>query len=124
MVGKSLEPFAIGDSHSLKRDHFLGEFNQSHLRTLENRIKHGGLEAGSLSNQKVSFFWVEDYKCSLCGVELPPSFVEERQEHSDYHLAERLQKGESGDDLKSLTIKQRYYVLSSLFKSLHEQNSL
>ncbi|MCL7022537.1 hypothetical protein MKW94_030264 [Papaver nudicaule] len=45
--------------------------------------------------QEERFYWVDDYKCSLCGAELPQSFVEERQEHSDYHFAEMLQKEES-----------------------------
>ena len=43
-------------------------------------------------------------------MELPPSFVEERQEHSDFHLAERLQEEESGDNVISLTVKRRYQV--------------
>ncbi|KAI3953276.1 hypothetical protein MKX01_042271 [Papaver californicum] len=45
--------------------------------------------------QEEQFYWVDDYKCSLCGYELPQSFIEERQEHSDYHFAEMLQKEES-----------------------------
>lgn len=52
-------------------------------------------EAIHLSNQKVEALWVDDYICALCGIQLPPSFTEERQEHSDYHLAEMLQKEES-----------------------------
>ncbi|XP_026391442.1 DNA polymerase kappa isoform X1 [Papaver somniferum] len=48
-----------------------------------------------LSIQEEQFYWIDDYKCSLCGYELPQSFVEERQEHSDYHFAEMLQKEES-----------------------------
>ncbi|PPD71496.1 hypothetical protein GOBAR_DD31601 [Gossypium barbadense] len=53
-------------------------------------------------NQMEMLFWVDGYKCSLCGAELPSSFVEERQEHSDFHLAERLQKEESGTGSSSL----------------------
>ncbi|XP_041010624.1 DNA polymerase kappa [Juglans microcarpa x Juglans regia] len=63
-------------------------------------------EAVSTSNQSELLMWVNDYKCSLCGIELPPSFVEERQEHFDFHLAERLQKEESLYDTR--TIKQRH----------------
>ncbi|KAG6710772.1 hypothetical protein I3842_05G018900 [Carya illinoinensis] len=63
-------------------------------------------EAVSTSNQSELLMWVNDYKCSLCGIELPPSFVEERQEHFDFHLAERLQKEESLNDTR--TIKQRH----------------
>ncbi|CAM8977256.1 unnamed protein product [Rhodiola kirilowii] len=39
--------------------------------------------------------WVDDYKCSLCGFELPSNFAEERQEHSDFHFAEWLQHEDS-----------------------------
>lgn len=95
------------------------EFNGGNLPALE-RIED--LEAASLTNQEELFCWVVDYKCSLCGVELPPSFVAERQEHSDFHLAERLQEEESGDNHTSLPLKQRYYriclSLSSLVKWL------
>ncbi|KAL9231958.1 hypothetical protein vseg_007116 [Gypsophila vaccaria] len=41
---------------------------------------------------QVQFQWVDDYKCSICGIEMPPEFVYERQEHSDFHFAERLQE--------------------------------
>lgn len=65
------------------------------------------IKVGTSSNQKDPFIWVDDYKCSLCGTELPSSFIEERQEHSDFHLAERLQKEESGSDLRILNLRQR-----------------
>ncbi|GAY48722.1 hypothetical protein CUMW_113870, partial [Citrus unshiu] len=64
-------------------------------------------KVGTSSNQKDQFIWLDDYKCSLCGTEMPPSFIEERQEHSDFHLAERLQKEESGSDLRILTHMER-----------------
>ena len=60
-------------------------------------------------NQMKQLFWVDDYKCSLCGAELPSSFVEERQEHFDFHLAERLQREESGTDSRTLMPRDRYY---------------
>lgn len=47
------------------------------------------------SFREKTMLWLNDYKCSLCGIELPPSFVEERLEHSDFHLAEKLQEEES-----------------------------
>jgi DNA polymerase kappa len=47
------------------------------------------------SCQETIMLWLDDYKCSLCGTELPPSFVEERLEHADFHFAEKLQKEES-----------------------------
>ncbi|CAN1821433.1 DNA polymerase kappa [Linum perenne] len=46
-------------------------------------------------NPKDYLYWVDGYKCSLCGIEMPPTFEDERQEHSDFHLAERLQREES-----------------------------
>ncbi|OMO63375.1 DNA-repair protein, UmuC-like protein [Corchorus olitorius] len=56
------------------------------------------------SNQMELLYWVDDYKCSLCGAELPSSFVEERQEHSDFHLAERLQKEESVSEIYAVDL--------------------
>ncbi|XP_059647891.1 DNA polymerase kappa [Cornus florida] len=64
--------------------------------------------AASSLNQKEPFLWVNDYKCSLCGIELPPSFVEERQEHSDFHFAQRLQEEESSNSPSNLALKQRF----------------
>eukprot|EP00262_Sarcandra_glabra_P012622 TRINITY_DN3289_c0_g1_i1.p1 TRINITY_DN3289_c0_g1~~TRINITY_DN3289_c0_g1_i1.p1 ORF type:complete len:693 (-),score=131.96 TRINITY_DN3289_c0_g1_i1:31-2109(-) len=60
------------------------------------------------SGQTEQFFWIDDYRCSLCGFELPASFAEERQEHCDYHLAEMLQKEESVHDSRALKQKQRF----------------
>lgn len=64
-------------------------------------------EAVSLFPQKEPKFWVDGYKCVLCGIELPPSFVEERQEHSDFHLAQRLQNEESGSSYSTTPSKRR-----------------
>lgn len=64
-------------------------------------------EAVFSSEQKDELVWVDDYKCSLCGIEMPPYFDEERQEHSDFHLAERLQKDESRIDSRTSTLRQR-----------------
>ncbi|RWR82466.1 DNA-repair protein [Cinnamomum micranthum f. kanehirae] len=53
-------------------------------------------------------FWIDGYICSICGIEIPRSFVEERQEHSDYHFAETLQKEESMNiNSRDLVRKQR-----------------
>ncbi|TKY71239.1 DNA polymerase kappa [Spatholobus suberectus] len=57
--------------------------------------------------QEKTMLWLNDYKCSLCGIELPPSFVEERLEHSDFHLAEKLQKEESRIHQTSLPSQSR-----------------
>ncbi|KAD3066390.1 hypothetical protein R6Q59_019429 [Mikania micrantha] len=62
----------------------------------------------SLSYHKDVLIWLEDYKCSICGVELPSSFFEERQEHSDFHLAEKLQvEEESRPSYKNFPLKNR-----------------
>lgn len=87
------------------------EFEGSSTHKLRNTVNLENLQAGSSSYQKGLIFWVEDYKCSLCGVELPPSFIQERQEHSDFHLAEKLQEEESGDSHRNLMMqKQRYCI--------------
>ncbi|KAJ8763532.1 hypothetical protein K2173_002415 [Erythroxylum novogranatense] len=52
-------------------------------------------------------FWVDEYKCSICGIEIPPDFFEERLEHSDFHFAERIQKEESAFDSRTPVPRQR-----------------
>lgn len=83
-----------------------------------------GNEEKISSNQTKQLIWVDDYKCSLCGAELPSSFVEERQEHFDFHLAERLQREESGTDLSALMPRQRIvgkdYVASPSKRKKHK----
>ncbi|XP_010479405.1 PREDICTED: DNA polymerase kappa-like [Camelina sativa] len=64
-------------------------------------------EAVSVFPQMEPLIWVDGYKCILCGIELPPSFVEERQEHSDFHLAQRLQNEESGSSSSTTPSKRR-----------------
>ncbi|KAG7600021.1 DNA polymerase Y-family little finger domain [Arabidopsis suecica] len=64
-------------------------------------------EAVSVYPQTEPLYWVDGYKCVLCGIELPPSFVEERQEHSDFHLAQRLQNEESGSSSSTTPSKRR-----------------
>lgn len=59
------------------------------------------------SCQEMIMLWLDDYKCSLCGAELPPSFVEERLEHSDFHFAELLQKEESSIHQASVPIQSQ-----------------
>ncbi|KAJ4966332.1 hypothetical protein NE237_018181 [Protea cynaroides] len=68
------------------------------------------------SSQQEQSFWVDGYKCSLCGVELPPSFVEERQEHSDYHFAEMIQKMESDHNSRYPSLKQRFICKTQIAK--------
>ncbi|KAJ0229871.1 DNA polymerase kappa [Hirschfeldia incana] len=64
-------------------------------------------EAVSVFSQMEPLVWVDGYKCNLCGIELPPSFVEERQEHSDFHLAQRLQNEESGPSSSTTPTSKR-----------------
>nr|XP_023889283.1 DNA polymerase kappa-like [Quercus suber] len=66
----------------------------------------------SSSNQGELLLWVNDYKCSLCGIELPRCFVEERQEHFDIHRAERLQKEESRCDIRMLRHRIAFFTFS------------
>jgi Ca2+-transporting ATPase/DNA polymerase kappa len=56
--------------------------------------------------------WLDGYICSLCGFELPPCFEEERQEHSDFHLAEMLQKEDAVDSIAHLS-KERYFSIAT-----------
>ena len=83
---------------------------QSHFECGSLKNVNSGLEdeQPNLSCQEVTLLWLNDYECSLCGVELPPSFIEERQEHYDFHLAEKLQKEESTDTLGAPVLTQRY----------------
>ncbi|XP_042483470.1 DNA polymerase kappa-like [Macadamia integrifolia] len=96
--------------------------NKSPAKSKGNNMQ-GGEEKVSLtdettlsSNQQEQSYWVDGYKCSLCGVELPPSFAEERQEHSDYHFAEMLQKMESDHNSRYPSLKQRFNCKSRVAK--------
>ncbi|RDX99021.1 DNA polymerase kappa [Mucuna pruriens] len=83
-------------SNDAKSSHYSG-FTEEQFEGIN--VKNGSnlLEDERLDSccQEKTMLWLNDYKCSLCGIELPPSFVEERLEHSDFHLAEKLQKEES-----------------------------
>ncbi|KAK2974476.1 hypothetical protein RJ640_018641 [Escallonia rubra] len=92
----------VDDSLSLSR-----QYQGSSLDKVKKRAPLSDDPASS-SNQKEPLAWVDDYKCSLCGVELPPSFLEERQEHSDFHFAERLQEEESCNNHTYPALKQRF----------------
>ncbi|XP_055815975.1 DNA polymerase kappa isoform X2 [Solanum dulcamara] len=99
-----------GTDHTIKSekvDSYMGQLEASSCDRWEIGVNCVNDEAGSVSDQKQLFCWVDDYKCSICGIELPPSFIEERQEHSDFHLAEKLQGEESGNHHRSLMPEQR-----------------
>lgn len=83
--------------------------------SVQNRVNNEsnlleGEAVSTSSNPRELFYWVNDYKCSICGIEMPLDFVEERQEHSDFHLAEKLQKEESGTNFGSAILRQRYFI--------------
>ncbi|XP_024031357.1 DNA polymerase kappa, partial [Morus notabilis] len=82
---------------------------ESNIRNrVNNESNHlEGEAVSSSSNQRQQFYWVNDYKCSICGIEMPPDFVEERREHSDFHLAEKLHEEESRTCFGTLTLRQR-----------------
>ncbi|XVE93509.1 hypothetical protein REPUB_Repub01dG0198900 [Reevesia pubescens] len=93
---------------------------------LKKEPSTSGNEEFFKSNRWKQLLWVDDYKCSLCGAELPSTFVEERQEHCDFHLAERLQREESGTDSSTLMPRQRIvpedYVRSPSKRKKHKSS--
>lgn len=70
---------------------FLNQYDLNKPGNMNELINFSEGEAVHLSNQKVEPLWIDYYICALCGTKLPPSFTEEMQEHTDYHLAEMLQ---------------------------------
>lgn len=90
---------------------FSGQFEGSTLDRVNNVTNNREDVARNSVSQKELLLWLNDYKCSICGIEMPASFVEERQEHFDFHLAEKLQKEESGAD-STCMLGQRYGTLS------------
>ncbi|KAK4437980.1 DNA polymerase kappa [Sesamum alatum] len=107
-VGDATNPYPTGAGQVVVRDSSPGLFEETSLDRLGRVISSTGEESASSLNPKEAFFWLNDYQCSLCGIELPPSFVEERQEHFDFHLAERLQDEESNNVNRVLKPKQRF----------------
>ncbi|KAI3431033.1 DNA polymerase kappa [Psidium guajava] len=110
------------DALTEKRDPKSSQLKKSDGRGTDSSLPHetgisscqnqkdnnGDLLQGEISSrQEEQLLWMNDYECSLCGIELPSSFVEERQEHADFHLAERLQKEESGMDSRTLITRKR-----------------
>ncbi|XP_015901598.3 DNA polymerase kappa isoform X1 [Ziziphus jujuba] len=83
------------------------QFEGSCLDRSESETDVMGSNAASSSHQGELFSWLNGYMCSICGMELPPNFVEERQEHSDFHLAKQLQEEESGTDLRTSMLRPR-----------------
>ncbi|KAL0422535.1 UNVERIFIED_CONTAM: DNA polymerase kappa [Sesamum latifolium] len=101
-------PYPTGAGEVVARDSSPGLLEETGPDQLERVVSCTDEEPASSLNPKEPFFWLNDYQCSVCGVELPPSFVEERQEHFDFHLAERLQDEESNNLNRVLKPKQRF----------------
>ncbi|XP_074286051.1 DNA polymerase kappa [Silene latifolia] len=72
------------------------DYKKTDTSECTNAMNDDAVPSSSLQAQ---FQWVDDYKCSICGIEMPLEFVHERQEHSDFHLAERLQQQCSSSNL-------------------------
>ncbi|XP_020234635.1 DNA polymerase kappa isoform X1 [Cajanus cajan] len=93
----------IGFTEVLGSTSFQGQFEGVNVKNSSNFLEDEGLNSCC---QEKTMLWLNDYKCSLCGIELPPSFVEERLEHSDFHLAEKLQKEESRTRIHQTSVTQ------------------
>ncbi|GER36915.1 DNA polymerase IV [Striga asiatica] len=117
-INDTLEPC---ESIDFIETHQLPDLDHSHTWHSHNEAESRGhlhlpvdnltenVEVNADENQIEPVFWLHDYQCSVCGIEMPPSFVEERQEHFDFHLAERLQVEESSNTSSSvLKPKQRF----------------
>ncbi|KAL0356919.1 UNVERIFIED_CONTAM: DNA polymerase kappa [Sesamum calycinum] len=101
-------PYPTGTGEVVVRDSSPGLLKETSLDGLGRVVSCTDEESASSLNPKEPFFWLNDYQCSVCGIELPPSFVEERQEHFDFHLAERLQDEESNNVNRVLKPRQRF----------------
>ncbi|PUZ37983.1 hypothetical protein GQ55_9G160400 [Panicum hallii var. hallii] len=73
--------------------------NAEKLDDVGQLISHEATASSSKPGQQL---WIDGYICSICGFELPPGFEEERQEHSDFHLAESLQQEETADSKRPI----------------------
>ncbi|KAF2320881.1 hypothetical protein GH714_031560 [Hevea brasiliensis] len=81
---------------------------------LVNKEVITGNEAVFSPDWQYHCFKEDDCKCSLCGIEMPPDFVEERREHSDFHLAERLQEKESSVNSRTSIQRQSPLPLNTI----------
>lgn len=81
--------------------------NTEKLDDLSKLTSHEATASSSKPGQQL---WIDGYICSICGFELPPGFEEERQEHSDFHLAESLQQEEAVDSRRTFS-NERYFCL-------------
>ncbi|XP_051146660.1 DNA polymerase kappa [Andrographis paniculata] len=106
--GIHVDRFHDNVDQSVERDpssELAEQSKQGHDQNATSCIDDG---PGSSSSPKEPIIeWLNGYQCSACGIELPPSFVEERQEHLDFHLAERLQDEERCNVNRNVKSRQR-----------------
>ncbi|XP_057788133.1 DNA polymerase kappa isoform X2 [Salvia miltiorrhiza] len=105
-VGASTELLPAGTGRLVESDLSSGLFEEISFDQQKRNCSND--ETGSSLYPRESMFWLNDYQCSVCGAELPPSFTEERQEHFDFHLAERLQDEESSNKNRLVKPKLRF----------------
>uniref|UniRef100_A0ACD6A5E2 Uncharacterized protein n=1 Tax=Avena sativa TaxID=4498 RepID=A0ACD6A5E2_AVESA len=91
-----------GGTSSINHDNKPGSSNTKATET-EKFGELASCKASGSSSKPDEHFWIDGYICSLCGFELPQCFEEERQEHSDFHLAEMLQKEDTVDSTARLS---------------------
>lgn len=94
--------WSFKDSRSKVEGDYIEDINESLVCEWHSGSSKRQDKVDLLSGFSDMMFWKDDFSCSLCGFELPASFIEERQEHSDYHLAQMLQEEES----PSITLEQ------------------
>ncbi|KAK3420414.1 hypothetical protein EUGRSUZ_G01218 [Eucalyptus grandis] len=111
-------------SNRMGPDSFLPHTSEMSSCLNQEDNNHYRLQGETSSRHEEQILWMNDYKCSLCGIELPSSFVEERQEHADFHLAERLQKEESGMDSRTVIAGKRSAQTQTGSGKKHKRKSL
>ncbi|KAK6916326.1 hypothetical protein RJ641_019187, partial [Dillenia turbinata] len=70
---------------------FSENFDSDGLLSDKKRISFSKDEPVSSSYQQEQILRIDGNKCSVSGIELPPSFIEERQEHAYFYHAQKLQ---------------------------------
>lgn len=108
-------------SNRMGPDSFLPHTSEMSSCLNQEDNNHYRLQGETSSRHEEQILWMNDYKCSLCGIELPSSFVEERQEHADFHLAERLQKEESGMDSRTVIAGKRSAEMQTGSRKKHKK---
>lgn len=107
-VRDATNPVPTGAHQLVERDPSSGLFEDSSLDQCKRVVSCSNDEPATSLSLKEPMFWLNDYQCSVCGIEMPPSFVEERQEHFDFHLAQKLQEEESSNINRIIKPKKRF----------------